>query len=74
MSVKRVELSVVSFGPVNVETEFQTADAFYPPNLIANGMTPMGQAIEKGIELIQQRKEKYKENGVSYYRPLIALN
>ena len=30
MSVKRVELSLVSFGPVNVETEFQTADSFYP--------------------------------------------
>ena len=73
MSVKRVELSVVSFGPVNVETEFQTADSFYPPTLEANGMTPMGEAIEKGIELIQQRKEKYKENGISYYRPWIFL-
>ncbi|MBT2736225.1 VWA domain-containing protein [Bacillus sp. ISL-7] len=73
MSVKRVELSVVSFGPVNVETEFQTADEFDPPTLKANGMTPMGQAIEKGIELLQQRKEKYRENGISYYRPWIFL-
>jgi uncharacterized protein YegL len=73
MSLKRIELSVVSFGPVNVQTEFQTADLFIPPTLKADGMTPMGEAIEKGIELIQQRKEKYRENGISYYRPWMFL-
>jgi uncharacterized protein YegL len=73
MSLKRIELSIVSFGPVNVQTEFQTADLFNPPTLKADGMTPMGEAIEKGIELIQQRKEKYKENGISYYRPWMFL-
>ncbi|MDP4106891.1 MAG: VWA domain-containing protein [Bacillota bacterium] len=73
MSLKRIELSVVSFGPVTVQTEFQTADLFIPPTLKADGMTPMGQAIEKGIELIQQRKEKYRENGISYYRPWMFL-
>jgi uncharacterized protein YegL len=73
MSLKRIELSVVSFGPVNIQTEFQTADLFIPPTLKADGMTPMGEAIEKGIELIQKRKEKYKENGISYYRPWMFL-
>jgi uncharacterized protein YegL len=73
MSLKRIELSVVSFGPVTVQTEFQTADLFIPPALKADGMTPMGQAIEKGIELIKQRKEKYRENGISYYRPWMFL-
>lgn len=73
MSLKRIELSIVSFGPVNVQTEFQTADLFIPPTLKADGMTPMGEAIEKGIELIQQRKEKYRENGISYYRPWMFL-
>lgn len=73
MSLKRIELSIVSFGPVNVQTEFQTADTFIPPALKADGMTPMGEAIEKGIEIIQQRKEKYRENGISYYRPWMFL-
>jgi uncharacterized protein YegL len=73
MSLKRIELSVVRFGPVSVETEFQTPDVFVPPTLEADGMTPMGEAIQKGIELIQQRKEKYRENGISYYRPWMFL-
>jgi uncharacterized protein YegL len=73
MSLKRIELSIVSFGPVNVQMEFQTADLFIPPTLNADGMTPMGEAIEKGIELIQQRKGKYRENGISYYRPWMFL-
>jgi uncharacterized protein YegL len=73
MAVKRVELAVVSFGPVNVQSEFQTVDAFQPPVLTANGNTPMGAAIELAIDMIKQRKEIYKQNGISYYRPWIFL-
>lgn len=73
MAVKRVEVAVVSFGPVDVVADFQTADVFTPPTLRATGNTPMGAAIEKGIELINARKVTYKYNGISYYRPWIFL-
>jgi uncharacterized protein YegL len=73
MAVKRVELAVVTFGPVRVLAEFQTADVFQPPAIAASGDTPMGQAIEKALEMLRQRKEVYKQNGISYYRPWIFL-
>ena len=70
---RRVELAVVSFGPVKIENDFYTAANFNPPELSANGMTPMGEAIELGITMVNERKETYKESGIKYYRPWILL-
>jgi len=73
LAVKRVELSLVTFGPVRKLTDFQSPDVFRPPHLNAEGDTPMGTAIEKAIEMVKERKAAYKQNGISYYRPWIFL-
>lgn len=73
MAVKRVEVAVVSFGPVQVVSDFQTPDMFYPTELTPSGDTPMGKAIETAIDMVYTRKSIYKQNGVSYYRPWIFL-
>lgn len=73
LAAKRVEVSVVSFGPVRVEREFSTADTFSPPVLGASGDTPMGAAIERAIAMLEKRKSIYKSSGVNYYRPWIFL-
>ena len=73
LAMKRVEIAIVSFGPVNIQTTFCTAPNFLPPQLTAEGDTPMGAAIQQGLDLLKQRKEEYKANGISFYRPWVFL-
>jgi uncharacterized protein YegL len=73
MASKRVEVAVVTFGPVNVVQPFVTADSFVAPELRASGNTPIGAAIVRAADLIAQRKRSYRENGIGYYRPWIFM-
>lgn len=73
LASKRVEVAMITFGPVSLESDFQTVDNFYPKQLQANGDTPIGAAISMGIELVNKRKQVYKQNGVGYYKPWIIL-
>jgi uncharacterized protein YegL len=73
LAMKRVEVGIITFGPVATLADFHTVDAFQPPRLSTSGDTPMGAAIMQGIEMVRQRKDSYKTNGVFYYRPWIFL-
>ncbi len=85
----RVEVAIIAFGgDVQVmdvrggerhssfsyaDDAFITVDQFEPPTLSANGPTPMGQAVQRGLGLLRERKEIYKQNSVDYYRPWMFL-
>jgi len=71
--MQRVEVSIITFGPVRIEIPFQGAESFTPPTLTAQGNTPMGAAILQAIDMIDQRKKDYRKNGLPYFRPWIFL-
>ncbi|TWT76961.1 von Willebrand factor type A domain protein [Posidoniimonas polymericola] len=74
LAAKRVEVAVVTFGGrVQTVVDFVTAEAFDPPTLNAIGGTPLGEAVSIALDMIEQRKDAYRENGVAYYRPWAFL-
>ena len=71
---KRVEVAVVAFDTtVRLVQDFVTPDRFDPPVLKAQGVTHMGAAVNTALDLVQARKERYKEAGIPYYRPWVMM-
>jgi uncharacterized protein YegL len=55
--------------PFDARQAFVTVDQYQPPVLEAHGDTPMGEAIQRSLALLRERKEIYKQNGLDYFRP-----
>ena len=73
LSLKRVEIAVFTFGPVRILQDFTTADMFRPPVMQAAGDTPLGAAVGRGLNLLKQRKDVLRNNGIKLFRPWIFL-
>jgi uncharacterized protein YegL len=73
LASQRVEIAVITFGPVRMVQDFVTVDQWLPPRLHASGGTPMGEAMRFAIQQLRMRKRAYREAGIAYYRPWIWL-
>jgi uncharacterized protein YegL len=73
LAARRVEVAVVTFGPVQTAADFATPDMFFPPVLDSGGDTPMGAAVMHALRMVEDQKQVYRANGIAYFRPWIFL-
>jgi uncharacterized protein YegL len=73
LASKRVQIGVVTFGPVETVTEFVDAGLWSAPHLTSKGDTPMGAAIERGLQMLENQKAIYRASGIPHYRPWVFL-
>ena len=74
LAAKRVDLAVITFDDsVQINHNFSSIEGFDPPSLTAGGYTTMGDAILKAAEMIEERKQQYKQKGIDFYRPWIFM-
>jgi len=69
------EVSLVTFGDsVESVLDFCSLERNpLVPELRANGLTPMGEAVNLALDKLEERKQMYKKVGVDYYQPWLVL-
>lgn len=70
----RVEVCVIAFSDnVKVSVPYTPAEEFAAPHFEASGCTAMNEAILTALDMLEDRKNTYKQQGIKYYRPWMFL-
>lgn len=70
----RVELAIVSFDSyVVTQQPFARMEYLDPPILESGGVTDMAQGIQVAIQMLESRKDNYRQEGIPYYRPIMVI-
>jgi uncharacterized protein YegL len=71
---KRTEIAVITFGgSEQLAVPFTEGRDLAPTSFSANGGTPMGAALELGLDQLLARKQTYKDAGLEYFRPWLFV-
>ena len=74
IAAERVQTMIIRCGgDVEVVSDWTDAENFDPPHLIAEGGTPLGEAVKRARDEIEKRKTDYRNAGVVYLRPWIFI-
>lgn len=75
VAVFAADIGIVTFGNVaNCMSDFTgLANQISPPVLTASGSTPMGEAVNLALDMLDRRKQEYKDSGTEYFQPWLVL-
>lgn len=74
LTCSSVETAVVTFGTqATCAADFASADQVQIEPLEAGGLTYMGEGLTLALDLLEQRKGRYKATGVEYYQPILVV-
>lgn len=72
-----VDISIVTFSGNRevkcIQGFSQVFEISTPPSLTASGMTPMGEAVNFALDLLEARKKEYQKSALEYYQPWLVL-
>ena len=67
----RADIAIITFDDIAwVAQDFTNGADFVPPVLSVSGGTNYSKAINLALDLIETRKQSYRDGGVAYYRSL----
>ena len=68
------ELCIITFNnDARVAEPFGPVSKMIVPDIHCRGLTAMHAAVDTGLQAIEKHLKEYRENGVSYYRPMMYL-
>lgn len=68
------DIAIVTFGGiVHKMLDFGDIESQQVPTLVADGGTPMGEAVNLALDMLEARKQEFSNAGVDYYQPWMVL-
>lgn len=70
------EICIVTFGGNGARKECDFASLEIQPDapcLYPDGGTPMGEGVNLALDLLEERKQEYRDAGVDYFQPWLVL-
>ena len=70
------DICIVTFGNGGAQCMFDFSglrNRPNPPELVAGGQTPMADAVNKALDLLESRRDEYKRKGVDHYKPWLII-
>ena len=70
---RKIDIAVVQFNHMAQSYPFQNAESWQPPIIQPEGGTCLSFALNIAMDMVSQRKDDYRMNGISHHRPWIVL-